>query len=223
MAVICNVVVQSPSGSLSLDPSLAETVGQEWRELYLNNEPNIESGSAYFSQAFAEAAGVTSDLELHDPRSAGLKLQSISFLLSRALEQYEAAVKFESWTGLSEYHERRLREAGLDLEGVRRVLHEAQDKGFLSGGEDRLESLALTFDREGYSALTRLYLDRVRHLRDLTTAASGDLATGGDLVAWQELGWKLIARFSQAAEIGQAMAILNTFTFRLQNSVDSKP
>jgi hypothetical protein len=38
-------------------------------------------------------------------------------------------------------------------------------------------------------------------------------------VAWQELGWKLSTLFAQTLEIGKAIAILNTLTFRLPLSM----
>jgi len=34
-------------------------------------------------------------------------------------------------------------------------------------------------------------------------------------LAWQELGWKLTTLFAQTLEVGKAIAILNTLTFRL--------
>jgi len=210
MVAICNVKVEA----------LHEIDGgplTEWDRLYFSNEHRIESGSAFFAQAFADALGVVTDLELHDPAGAELKLQSITFLLERALEQYEAAQEFESWTGLSEFHERRLREAGLNFEGVCRVLGEAANRTLLGSGAPQIESLATTFEEMGYAGLSNRYLARVREIRDLTASiTAGDAPRDG--VAWQELGWKLIALFTTALEIGQAMAILNTFTFRLEET-----
>lgn len=212
MALICNVQpqveIRAPNAPVSGESSNVD----------LDHERFIESGSAYFAQAFAEVLGLVSDLELHDPRGAELKLRSMAFLLDRALEQYEAAVEFESQTGLSESHERKLREAGLDLEGVRQVLSEAQTRRLLSGGDERIEILATTFDRMGYPGLMSLYIGMVREIHDLVTVSVGTEEPGNDGVAWQELGWKLTTLFAQTLEVGQAIAILNIFTFRLQRS-----
>ncbi|MCA9863262.1 MAG: hypothetical protein KC432_09585 [Thermomicrobiales bacterium] len=210
MALICNTV------EMHVHPEGGDYATTEWTKLYLSNEHRIESGSAFFAHAFAEALGIVSALELRDPDSAELKLDSIVFLLDRALEQYAAAAEFEAWTGLNAYHERRLREAGLGFAGVSRVLEEAAKRNLLSVGAQRIEAVAHTFEADGYAGLTDQYLELVRAIRAVALEASASGITPKTAVAWQELGWKLTALFSSALEIGQAMAILNTFTFRLE-------
>jgi hypothetical protein len=210
MALICNTVQ-----NILRD----KTVNGESSKVDLDHERYIESGSAYFAQAFAEALGLVSDLELHNPERAGLRLQSMTFLLDHALKQYEDAVEFGSQTGLSEYHERRLRESGLNLAGSRQVLNEAQSRGFIRENGELVEMLAATFDRKGYSGLMSLYIGRVRELRDLIVDIGESEKLGADAVAWQELAWKLTTLFAQTLEVGKAIAILNILTFRLPASV----
>jgi hypothetical protein len=185
--------------------------------LYLDSERHIEAGSAYFGQAFAEALGLISDIELHNPQGAGLRLQSIASLLDYALRQYDVSMEFGSKSGLIEYHERKLRESGLDLEGgIRQVLDVAHSRGFLMQNNERIEALIATFGRMGYSGLMSLYIERVRDIHNLAvTMMSESEKPENDAVAWQELGWKLTTLFAQTLEIGKAIAILNTLTFRL--------
>jgi hypothetical protein len=203
MSLICNVKKQSHDST------------GEWSKAYLDNEGYVESGSAYFAQAFAEALGLISDIELHNPTGARLRLRSMASLLEYALKEYKAAVEFGSATGLNEYHEESLREAGLNFEGVRQVLSEAQSRGFLKGHDEWIEMLPSTFDRTGYSGVMNLYIGRVQEIHKLTVTIDGNEGLGNDGVAWQELGWKLTALFTQTLEVGKAIAILNTLTFRL--------
>jgi len=200
MALVCNV--KQLQGN-----TLEETA------LYLDTERHIEGGSAYFGQAFAEALGLVSDIELHNPEGAGLRLRSIASLLEHALRQYEAAMESGSRSGLNEYHERKLREGGLNTEGIRQVLGEALSHDFLMEDDERIETLAAHFDQMGYSGLMSLYLGSVRKLHNLAVTTSE--GPEGDAVAWQELGWKLTTLFAQALEMGKAIAILNILTFRL--------
>jgi len=210
MALVCNTVLSRQARSTSGQAATASEAS-----LHLDNERYIEAGSAYFGQAFAEALGLISDLELHNPERAGLRLRSIASLLEYALGQYEASVEFGSRSGLNEYHERKLRDAGLDREGVRQVLREALSHGFLMEDDERIETLAANFDQIGYSDLMGLYIRRVREIHDLTATVSEGGEPGDDAVAWQELGWKLTTLFAQTLEVGKAIAILNTLTFRL--------
>jgi|SRR5215203_3782849 len=201
MALICNVVKQ-----------------EEMRtEVYDVSEKHIESGSAYFAQAFAEALGLVSDLELHDLYRAELRLGSMNALITYALEEYDRAAGIFEQTGLRDYHERMLHEAGLDLEGTRRTLTEAGTRNLLPADEQLVESVARTFDQEGYQGLTNLYLDKVRIIQRLVSspAVTAEMGAPSNGVAWQELGWKLVTLFTQAIEVGQAIAVLNTFTSRL--------
>lgn len=200
MAQVCNV-------QQAVDPG-----GQN--ALYLESERYIEGGSAYFVQAFAEVLGLISDLELHDPERAQLRLLSTSSLLECALRQYVAAVESGSRSGLYEYHERKLREVGLDSRGVRHVLSEALSRGFLVDNE-RVEMLAANFDRMGCSGLMGLYIEGVREIHGLTVTMSESEGPERDAVMWQELGWKLTTLFAQTLEVGKAIAILNIFTFRV--------
>jgi len=211
MTLICNVKEQisnSGQGASAGDTSL-----------YLDSERHVEAGSAYFGQAFAEALGLISDIELHNPEGAGLRLQSIASLLDYALRQYEASMEFGSKSGLIEYHERKLREGGLDPEGIRHVLDVAHSRGFLMQDDEWIEALTATFGRMGYSGLMSLYTGRVRDIHNLAVTMSESEKPEGNAVAWQELGWKLATLFAQALEIGKAIAILNTLTFRLPSGM----
>jgi hypothetical protein len=206
VSVICNKVEESLLGE------------QEKAKAYeRDSEKHIESGSAYFAQAFAEALGLVSDVELHDPHRAELRLRSMDILIIHALKEYDKAGRIDTQTGLTEYHERALREAGLDFEGVRRVLLEAGQRDLLSANEQLVDSVAKTFDQEGYQGLMNLYLDKVHSLHSLigSAAVAMEDRAASNGVAWQELGWKLITLFSQAHEVGQAIAVLNTFTYRI--------
>ncbi len=210
MAAICNrqqalaVPQESPSG-------------EEKTELYGESEKHIESGSAYFARAFAEALGLVSDLELRDLYRAELRLRSMSVLITHALKEYDSASRISAQTGLIDYHERMLREAGLNFEGTQRTLLEAGNRDLLPADEQLVNSVAKTFDQAGYQALTNLYLDKVDSIHRLVSSPPVTLENGGttDGVAWQELGWKLITLFTQATQIGQSIAVLNTFTDRL--------
>jgi len=205
MALICNRQQQGPAREASASDA----------SLYLDNERYVEAGSAYFAQAFAEALTLISDVELHNIEGAELRLRSISSLLDYALRQYEAAVEFGTKSGLNEYHERKLRKAGLDREGARQVLGEALNCGFSTEDDKRTEMLAAKFDQIDYSGLMHLYIKRVRELHDFAFSASEGQKLADDAVAWQELGWKITTSFTQTLELGKAIAILNTLTFRL--------
>jgi hypothetical protein len=218
MALICNTQPQfAPNGHR--DALREEEASGGWWKVYLGGEHHIESGSAYFSQAFAEALGLVSDLELHDLGRAGLRLRTMAILLEHALQQYDAAMEFGAQTGLTEHHERKLQEAGLDSGGIRQVLSEAQGRGLLSKDDERTELLTATFDRTGYPGLMSLYTGKVREIHELTVALGSSGESGDDMVWWQELGWKLMTLFTQTLGVGQAIAILNIFTFRLQRSL----
>lgn len=186
--------------------------------VYLENESYVESGSAYFAQAFAESICLLSDLELHDPGRASLRLKATDFLLASAQKQYESALASGSTTGLNKYHEDMLRRAGLDFEKACRVLIEARRLGFLQADDQQIETLASTFNHVGYVGLMNLYMGKVREIRDLIAQQE---EPGHNAVEWQELGWKLTTLFIEAIKVGKAIAILNTLTFRL--SGNAKP
>jgi hypothetical protein len=209
MTLICNVKVQTQA-TMSGDSS-----GDSWEFTINESERYIESGSAYFAQAFAEALSLISDLEVHNPERAGLRLQSMAFLLEHALKQYETSMEFGSRTSLDEYHERKLREVGLSFEGVRQVLSEAQSRRFLRLDDEQFETIAATFDQMGYRSLMDFYTAKVREIHDLTVTIGGSNEPGDGSVGWQELAWKLTTLFAQTLEVGKAIAILNTLTFRL--------
>lgn len=209
MASICNTVATTKGGAGGTASDVS---------LYLDSERYIEAGSAYFGQAFAEVLGLISDIELHNPEGAGLRLQSIASLLDYALRQYEASMEFGSKSGLIEYHDRKLREGGLDPEGIRRVLDVAHSRGFLMQNDERIEALTATFGRTGYSGLMSLYTGRVRDIHNLAVTMS-ESEKPDDAVAWQERAWKLATLFAQTLEIGKAIAILNTLTFRLPSGI----
>jgi len=128
-------------------------------------------------------------------------------------------MEFGSRSGLNEYHERKLREAGLSPEGVHQVLGEALNRGFLMEDDERTETLASKFDRMGYSGLMSLYIGMVREIHNLTLNIIESQEPKNDAVAWQELGWKLTTFFAKTLEVGKAIAILNILTFRLPSDV----
>jgi hypothetical protein len=187
--------------------------------LYLSSERHIEAGAAYFGQAFTEALSLISDIELHNPQGAELRLQSITSLLDCALRQYETAMESGSKSKLIEYHERKLLQGGLDPKGIRQVLDAAHSRGFLMQDDERIETLTATFVETGYSGLMSLYTGKVQDIRDLAVTMSESTKPEDNAVAWQELGWKLSTLFAQTLEIGKAIAILNTLTFRLPLSM----
>jgi len=205
MALICNT---------------AEARARDQKELtnpgpWMDNECYIEAGSAYFARAYAEALGMTSDIELHNPAGAELRLQSMAFLLDHALKQYDAAMKLGTETGQSHQHEQQLREAGLDFARARQVLNAAAGRELRGGSDELIEILATTFVQEGYPGLMSYYLDKVRELHAFIVATNDSNGPGLDAVAWQELGWRLTTLFAWALEVGKSIAILNTLTFRL--------
>ena len=106
MSNTCNVKeLILPHGSLESDA--------EWATVYLNNEVLIESGSAFFAQGFAEAMGIVADVELHDLGRATMRRKSIDRLLGTALKKYEESVALDESTGLMDFHQERLRDAGI--------------------------------------------------------------------------------------------------------------
>ena len=121
--------------------------GNEWNDIYLTNERFIESGSAYFSQAFAEALGLASDLELHDTERAQLRIQSIGALLSRAIDQYTTSLDVDDRTGLTEHHEGLLRSFGLDQKGVERVLLDGRGEGYVAADDQFIRHFASLYPR----------------------------------------------------------------------------
>jgi len=205
MALVCNRRTQISTAQKPDDDAL----------LYLDTERSIEAGSAYFGRAFAEAIGLICDIELHDREGAALRLRSVASLLEHALREYEVALDLGSRSGLNEYHERKLRAAGLEPDEVRRVLAEAQSRGFLIEDDDRIETLAAKFDLEGHLGLMGLYMGKVREIYTLAVDVIDADEPQNKAVEWQELGWRLTALFTQALQVGKVLAILNTFTFRL--------
>jgi hypothetical protein len=141
----------------------------------------------------------------------------MDILITHALKEYDGALRLYEQTGLSDYHERKLREAGLDFEGTRYILLEAGNRDLLPANEQLINNVATTFDQVGYQGLMNLYLDKVRNIHRLVGSLSVTVEPGAisNGVAWQELGWKLITLFTQAIQIGQAIAVLNTFTGRV--------
>lgn len=85
--------------------------------------------------------------------------------------------------------------------------------------DERIEALTAAFGRTGYSGLMSLYIRRVRDIHNLAVTMSKSEKPEDDAVAWQELGWKLATLFAQTLEIGKAIAILNTLTFRLSSNM----
>lgn len=150
MGQVCNVKKEFASGQ---DPV-------KWGTLYRENEKLIESGSAFFVQAFAEALGVVSDIELHDVNRAQIRLAAIAALLGQATKQYNGSMKMDDETGLGSYHESTLRKLGLDVQGVNAVLTEARGRGFVVASDDSIHRFATIFHEEGYRALMKKYLGK---------------------------------------------------------------
>jgi hypothetical protein len=206
MAVNCNKV---PEAEPEVPVEGSSRTGT-WNQVYNENEKYIESGSAYFSQAFAEVLSLVSDLELHDLYRAQLRLAGSAALLSAALEQYELGIRVDADTGLDEYHERRLRDSGLDLKRAVEVLRTAREQGHVVSSDDVIITVATTFEERGYRTLVESYLDKVRNICksiSFMTSQHGDIP---QLRVWQEITWKLTASFAAAMEYGQCIAILNT-------------
>jgi hypothetical protein len=170
-------------------------------------------------QAFAEALGLVSDIELHLSDGPNMRLQSITSLLSHAIRQYVAAVECGDRSGLNKYHEKRLQQAGLNSEGIRRVLHEASNRGFLKEDNGLIEKFATASKEVRFSELMSLYIAKIREIYDLAAFTNENEQPSRDPVALQELSWKITALFAQALEVGKAIAILNIFTFRLPSGV----
>jgi len=203
MAFICNV--QQDVGVHS---------GSNWERLYQENERFIESGSAYFSQAFAEALGLVSDIELHDPNRGQLRLAAIASLLDHAIEQYATSIIVDADTGLGDYHDKLLRDSGLNFSGTVTVLEESRAKGFIPATNDFVREFAKIFDEHGYRALMEHYLLKVHKVRDLVSPMPDMTGEGASSAVWQDLGWRLTASFADAMGFGQAIAVLNATAYR---------
>src|SRR5215217_2965341 len=116
MALICNV--SRPEEPLPPDALEHRNSAARWDDLYRINEGFIESGSAYFSQAFAETLGLVSDIELHDLEQGQLRFACIRELLGHSMEQYKTCLELDERSGLGDHHEARLRSLGLDMRGT---------------------------------------------------------------------------------------------------------
>jgi len=199
MSAICNTVQQeeptSFAGRSSLNP---------WQQAYLDSDKLVASGSAYFAQAFADVMGLVSDEELNDPARGRLRLCSIGSLLDEAIREYEAAADFDARSGLDEYHERALRQAGLDEDGTRTVLSTAVSDGFLSLNRELFEEVAFTFANRGFAALMQSYVQRLRNIREVL----GDENDKSERT--RGFTWVLLTGFTDALQVGQAIAVLNT-------------
>jgi len=206
MALICNVV-----------QNVAQTEGPEghssngdWGEVYRRNERFIESGSAYFSQAFAEALGLVSDLELHNRERAQLRLASISALLGHSVEQYSTSLDIDDRSGLAEHHEATLHRLGLDLRGTEQALTDGRHSGYIVADDHLIRRLALLFHEQGYRALMDAYLEKVISIQSLIRP--GELTeTVSD---WQGLTWQLTSAFTDAMMFGQCIAVMNAVAYR---------
>jgi len=208
MAQICNkVVVDQPE-------SVHERVG-DWESLYRENEKFVEYGSAYFSQAFAEALGIVSDIELHDLERARLRLGTIATLLEHAIQQYGAGLDADAHTGLEAFHENRLRKIGLNFAGMLNTLKAARADGYIVASDDMVDCLSRIFSDEGYRALMDHYLYKVRIIHGLVSDVPTDVdVKDGTPMMWQELAWRLTSAFADAMAFGQSIAIVNAAAYR---------
>lgn len=216
MSNTCNRIVVGQAGH-GLKFS---TAADKWVKVYLENESFIESGSASFAQAFAEALGVIADVELHDLGRAKLRLNSIGRLLSNALTQYDQSMQLGEATGLLEHHASRLRDEGVTANYLRETLETAIQRRMLLAVDGIVDDVAETYESQGYRALMDAYSDMVREVKTLVTEAdlSATEPTFEDVVAWQEFSWSVTSRMAKTLVFGQAIAMLNTLTLRFLTS-----
>jgi hypothetical protein len=208
MAMVCNKVVESAASGRGQE-------GGQWEALYRDNETFVEHGSAYFSQAFAEALGIVSDIELHDLERARLRLGAIMTLLYHAIQQYEAGLDADARTGLEAFHEDRLRKAGLDFEGAASTLKSGRLQGYIVADDDFIDRLSRIFSEEGYRALMDHYLRKVRNIHSLVSDAPTDAEVrAGTPMMWQEFTWRLLSAFTDAMGFGQSIAVMNAAAYR---------
>jgi len=193
MVRICNTVQPEFTGS---------SLGG-WEKAYSDSDKLIASGSAYFAQAFADVLGLVSDEELNDLSRGRLRLLSADALLRRAIREYESAADFDSQTGLDEYHQTVLESAGYDENGTLSALLSATGDGTLSLNRELLEGIAELFVRRGYRELMQSYVARLHKIQALLREAIAHFD--------QKAGttWMLLAAFTEALQVGQAIAVLN--------------
>jgi len=202
VSVICNKIEQDRSG------------GGAFREKYARPEVHVEAGSAYFSQAFGESLALVADLELHDLTRVQLRTQSIAALLGNARDEYCLADRMDSETGLGDYHWNLLQQQATEVGGFVQVLRDARGQGFVAITDAEIALLVAALDKGSYADLTNVYLsevDAIVALVDSHVNSSNDT----DAVAWQEFAWRLNTLFSRAMGLGQAIAIINTYMFRV--------
>jgi len=205
MSLVCNVEQQTlPPTSQTSDP---------WADVYRENEKFVESGSAYFSQAFAEALGLVADIELHDVQRAELRLQAMSALLAAAMEQYERGMDIDSQTGLLKHHEERLREIGLNREGTTHTLEVGRQSGFIGLSDSHIHDIASILTESGYGVLMSRYLEMVQSIETLVDSEMHQQpdSTQRD---WQGAGWRITTAFTATAQFGQAIAVVNAAAYR---------
>jgi hypothetical protein len=198
MALICNVQTQEN-----------HSTGGDWDELYSKNEGFIESGSAYFSQAFAETLGLVSDIELHNLEQAQLRLGSIRALLLHSLEQYRTSLDVDDRTGLANHHESTLRRELPDRRSIEQALSSGRANGYIAGNDEFIRRFSSEFHEEGYRALMNSYVDMVACIEALVNAGSTE-----PIVDWQGFTWQLTSGFSETMMFGQCIAVMNAVVYR---------
>jgi hypothetical protein len=197
MALICNVQTQE------------NHTGGDWGEIYRKNEGFIESGSAYFSQAFAETLGLVSDIELHNLEQAQLRLGSIQALLIHSLEQYRTSLDVDDRTGLASHHESTLRRGLPDLRSVEQALSSGRTNGYIAGNDQFIRRFSSTFHEEGYRALMNSYVEMVASIQVSVSAGLTE-----QVADWQGFTWQLTSGFSEAMMFGQCIAVMNAVVYR---------
>lgn len=211
MSIFCNAQVESPTG----EAHGVDIEAGDWGSLYRQNEKAIESGSAYFSQAFAEALGLVSDVELHDLEQARLRLGAIASLLGHAIREYDISLDIDTRTGLGDFHEGQLRKSGLNSEGTVRVFGRAREQGYIVASDDFIARISRMFSEHGYRALMDQYLHKVRNIHDLvSSAAPAANKDGGSAKMWQGFVWQLTSAFADTMWLGQSIAIMNAAAYR---------
>lgn len=199
MSSVCNKVQRSAEAD-------------DWSATYARNEVHVEAGSAHFSHAFAAVLGLVGDIELHDLQRGKLRLRSIAGTLERAIDEYRTSITMDRETGLDEHHVRFLHDAAEPIGGLEAVLLDARSHQLVGVTDEQVGSLVSALSQGGYAALMDVYLDEVQAISRMVSATS--CPDEQDIVAWQELTWKLMTSFSRAMALGQAIAVLNTYTLR---------
>jgi hypothetical protein len=223
LSTVCNrdIKIGAQTGPASLNSDQPAAV----MEALGHSEHLVEAGSAFFARAFSEALALTADIELHNLPAALVHTAACREYLQKALTEYGRAGAYDEKTNLAQYHFESLTSQLSKIGGAGALLRLAQREGFLSCGDEELEKLAETFESGAGPASL---MDRFRASVSSAVTLTQDPPTvdetpdKGTYTRWQEFAWRLIALFSASLQVGQALAILNTFTARVVDLVEAK-